>query len=163
MEKIKSTVEILGIISVVISLFLVWQETQQNRMLAEANFDLLIAQNTILANQTITQYPDIWRRGCANDSLTTKEMTIFRAMIENKNDVAFYRIIKSLRLKAFDSSHSDWADFVGFLHQNPGARKVWMEREESFNNYRAILEVKGANTWYRDVNGGLGTLDKAGK
>jgi len=160
LEKIKGFVEIIGIIAIVISLFLVWREMEQNRILAEANFDLMIAQNSLLANQTIAENPDVWLRGCTNDSLSSDEMVIFKALVANKNDVAYYRVIKSLRLKESYASHSDWADFVGFLHQNPGAREIWSKREETLNTYRQNLKVEGTNSWYRDIIETLDALDE---
>jgi hypothetical protein len=160
LAKIKSVVEMIGITAVVISLFLVWKETEQNRILAEANFDLMIAQNSLMANQAIAEYPDVWLRGCANDSLSPEELIIFKAMVINKNDVTFYRIIKSMRLKETGTSQSDWADFVGFLHDNPGARKVWAEREETLISYREELNIPGVNTWYLDIQAKLEELDR---
>jgi len=157
--NIKSVVEMIGITAVVVSLFFVWKETEQNRILAEATFDLMIAENSLLANQTITEHPDVWMRGCANDSLSAEEMVIFKAMVINKNDVTFYRVVQSLRLKETGTSQSSWADFVGFLHDNPGARKVWTEREETLNSYRKQLNLQEANTWYLDIKAQLETLD----
>lgn len=159
LEKVKSIVEVAGIVAVVLSLLLLWKETEQNRILAEANFDLMIAQNSLLANQTISENPDVWLKGCVNDSLSPEEMVIFKAMVENKNDVTYYRIIKSLRLKESYASHSDWADFVGFLHRNPGAKKIWMQREETLDSNRKSLNVN-SNKWYMDVKAGLEALEK---
>ncbi|MCB0667939.1 MAG: hypothetical protein KDC80_19065 [Saprospiraceae bacterium] len=161
-ERIKSFVEIIGIVSVVISLVLVWKEMEQNRILAEANFDLMITENSLLANQTIAENPDVWLRGCADDSLSAPELVTFKAMVVNKNDVTFYRVVKSLRIKETGTSQSDWAEFVGFLHDNPGARKVWTEREKTLSAYREKMGMAGINTWFRDIQAALEGLDKEG-
>jgi hypothetical protein len=55
--------EILGIISVIVSLILLWHETRQNRILGEISFEMTITQNRIMANQTIVNNADIWIRG----------------------------------------------------------------------------------------------------
>ena len=59
LANIKSVVEMIGITAVVFSLFFLWKETEQNRILAEANFDLMIAQNNMLLNQTIVEHPEV--------------------------------------------------------------------------------------------------------
>ena len=92
LQKLKSIFETLGIISVIITLILVWQEMRQNRILSEISFEMTITQNKIIANQAIANNADIWIRGCANDSLGTKEMAVFEAMIEDRNEFAFYRV-----------------------------------------------------------------------
>lgn len=163
LANIKSVVEMIGITAVVFSLFFLWKETEQNRILAEANFDLMIAQNNMLVNQTIVEHPDVWMRGCANDSLSAKEMVIFKAMVISRNDLAYYRVVQSLRLKEKGTSQAAWADFVGFLHDNPGARKVWTEREETLYSYREQLNLQGIVSWYQDITAQLEALDKLEK
>ncbi len=163
LNNIKSLIETFGILAVVVSLFLVWQETQQNRTLAEANFDLMITQNVLLANQTIAAYPSIWLRGCAGDSLSAEEKIIFETMVHNKADLAFFRIIKSMRLKEYNSSTIDFVDFVGFLHRNPGAKAVWSKREETLTFYRKKQYVdhdEFSKKWISDVKVALEKLDQ---
>ena len=53
-------------------------------------------------------------------------------------------------------------DFAAFLHENPGARRVWQAREEELNNNRRILRAEGAiswSFWQEDISEVLTRLD----
>lgn len=158
---IKSIFEMLGIIAVVISLVLVWLETRQNRILAEVNFEMTITQNRILANQNIVNYPDIWVKGCANDSLSPEEAVIFRAMIDDKNALFLYKVSKAIKLGDPATMSVEMADFVDFLYRNPGARAVWSEMEETLVLGRQKQNVPYvAGDWYQGIKAGLEKLDQ---
>lgn len=159
LQKFKSIFETLGIISVIISLILVWQEIRQNRILSEISFEMTITQNRIMANQGIANNADIWTRGCASDSLSIKEKAIFDAMIEDRNELAFYRVNRYYKLNDELSAKVIEADFVGFLHRNPGARNVWRNHEEEIVSNRRLLGVHPVEFWYDSVVQGLEKLD----
>ena len=159
LQKLKSFFEIIGMIAVIVSLILVWQEMKQNRILSEISFEMTITQNRIIANQTIANNADIWLRGCANDSLSNKEMVIFKAMIEDKNELAFYRVNRYYKLNDELSAKVIEADFIGFLHRNPGAREVWRNHEEGIISNRKGLDVHLVDFWYDIVIQGLEKLD----
>ena len=158
-QKLKGTFEALGMIAVIISLILVWQEMRQNRVLSEISFEMTITQNKIIANQTIANNADVWFRGCANDSLSANEELIFQAMIEDKNELAFYRVNRYYHLNDESSAKVIEADFIGFLHRNPGARKVWRTHEEAIIANRAKLDVHLVDVWYKNIVQGLQQLD----
>lgn len=160
LQKLKRISEILGILAVIVSLILVWQEMRQNRILSEISFEMTITQNRIIANQTIANNADIWFRGCANDSLSTKEKIIFEAMIEDRNELAFYRVNRYYKLNDELSAKVIEADFIGFLHRNPGARKVWRNHEEEVISNRRLLDVHLVDFWYDIVIEGLEKLDE---
>ncbi len=159
LQQVKSVFEILGIVAVVISLLLLRQEIVQNQVLAEINYEMTITQNRIIANQTIAEHSDIWVRGCANDSLSIEEMVIFKAMIDDRNTLAFYNAIKGTRLYDTIMASIELADFAGFLHENPGARKVWKQYEEKVISNRKILGSPSSDLWYTEVTKALEILD----
>lgn len=157
----KRIFEVLGIIAVVISLILVWIETKQNRILAEINYEMTITQNRVMANQTIASHPEVWVKGCANDSLSKEDMAIFRAMVDDRNAIAYYKVVKGVRLQNYSSMRVDIADFVNFLNQNPGAKAVWLDMEESLIASRKKQNAPDiANDWYTSVKTGLDNLDR---
>ncbi len=163
LQKFKSIFETLGIISVIITLILVWQEMRQNRILSEISFEMTITQNKIIANQAIANNADIWVRGCANDSLSAIEIAIFEAMIEDRNELAFYRVNRYYNLNDALSAKVLEADFIGFLHRNPGARQVWRDHEEVMIANRRVLDVHSVEFWHDTVVQGLEKLDKVNK
>lgn len=140
--------EILGIISVIVSLILLWHETRQNRILGEISFEMTITQNRIMANQTIVNNADIWIRGYANDSLSSKEMGIFKAVIEDKNEFAFFRAGRYLKLDDDAFTNVIRADFVGFLHRNPGAGEVRKNHEVENISNRKSQAVQLVDSWF---------------
>ena len=162
LQIVKSIFEIFGIVAVVISLILVWKETKQNRILAEINFEMTITQNRILANQTIADHPDIWVKGCVADSLSAGEAAIFKAMIDDKNALSLYKVSKAIKLSDYNTLWVEMADFVDFLHQNPGARQVWTDIETTLVSGRKRQHVPYvANEWYEGVIDGLRKLDQS--
>ena len=159
-HTVKSIAELLGIITIVISLLLVGQELKQNRQIALADSDMVYTQNTILANQQIAQYPDIWLRGNAGDSLTSAEAVIYETLLANKNDLFILKHAQALRLKDPENAYTLSIDFIGFLHRNPGARKVWAERELLLIRNRERFGVDLAEGWYQGIKAGLEELDQ---
>lgn len=162
LPKVKAVIEILGIVAIVYSLILVREEIVQNQQLAEINYEMTITQNRMMANQTITKHPDIWLRGCANDSLSNQEMVVFKAMIDDWNTLTFYNAGRGYRLNQTWLSSIYLTDFAGFLHENPGARKVWKQYEEKKISDRKVLGSITADFWYAEVTKTLEKLDGMG-
>ena len=112
---------------------------------------MTITQNTILANQTISNNSDIWRRGCANDTLHAREMVIFKRMVDDQNSITFFRVLKGVRLDDLSTVGIEVVDFARFLCHNPGARKVWEERETNLIASREMLGVSKNDFWYNEI------------
>ena len=161
---IKSVTEFVGISIVIISLYFVWEEMQQNRILAEANFDLMTSQNSLLINQSIVAHPDIWRKGCAGETLEKDDQVILERLVLNESDQVVYRVLKSLKIQDYASYNSYKSDFIGLLFHNPGARKVWTAHEDRLAAYRQTLGVYHTNQfaidWVTGVKSALEELDK---
>ena len=157
-QKIKNYAELIGIIAIVISLFLVLQELRQSRQIALGEFDMEYTQNRLLANQQITDYPELWISGCRGDDLNETEEVIFRQLVINENDLAVFKVSQALRLGDQGAANAQYTDFAGWLHRNPGAYRVWMEREQTLLQNRQAMQVI-SSTWYRDVQYALDRLE----
>jgi hypothetical protein len=81
-------------------------------------------------------------------------------MIEDRNELAFYRVNRYYKLNDELSAKVIEADFIGFLHRNPGARKVWRNHEEEVISNRRLLDVHLVDFWYDIVIEGLEKLDE---
>ena len=59
-----------------------------------------------------------------------------------------------------DLIRRDWA---AFLHQNPGARRVWLTREENLIEYRQLLapDADDFSFWRDAIQSDLAILDAA--
>ncbi len=65
-------------------------------------------------------------------------------------------------------SQKNVAEFVGvvaivasFLYQNPGARKVWLDRERNLSKYRsALIDDYSGHSWVDGIQSYLAELDQ---
>lgn len=65
-------------------------------------------------------------------------------------------------IDGYEAAEFEVKEFAAFLYQNPGARKVWDDRESSLIKYRTLLSDSGAYTssWTDRVHTRLEFLDR---
>ena len=135
----KDTAELIGIAAIVASLVFVGLQMMQARDIAISDGNLANAANKIERNNAIVQNPDIWVRGNAGEELNQEDAAVFRYLIQNVVDTAFFEIVRMRRLGADDIVDDLIADFSAFLYGNPGARQIWIEDESNIQKYRLLL------------------------
>jgi hypothetical protein len=75
-------------------------------------------------------------------------MGIFKAVIEDKNEFAFFRAARYLKLDDDALTNVIRADFVGFLHRNPGAGEVRKNHEVENISNRKSQAVQLVDSWF---------------
>jgi len=80
------------------------------------------------------EYADVWVKGNAGEPLTDAEASIYKNLIRNRTNRVFWEGIAFNRLGA--AQNIALANFVTFLHQNPGARSQWEKNDDVATLYR---------------------------
>jgi hypothetical protein len=135
----KDIAELIGIAAIVASLIFVGLQMRQSQSIAMSDGNLANAANRIERNTSILENPEIWVRGNQGPDLDEKDTVVFRYLVQNVIDTAFFEIVRLRRMGEDDIADSIVADFSAFLFKNPGARRIWSEDEMAIRKYRALL------------------------
>ena len=86
--------EIVAVLSVVVSLLFVGYELRVARLEAGSEVFSNASDTTISVLAFISEYPDIWRKGCLDEELTPDEKIVFQKLVSaygNRNFTAWSR------------------------------------------------------------------------
>jgi len=158
----KDTAELVGIAAIVASLVFVGLQMQQAGRIAQNDEDLAILSSVLTVNNATSEYVDIWLRGATGGDLSDSEALIFKNLVNNANISYFFGYRRASRMGRDDEAQTEIYDFTAMLHRNPGARRVWLETEETFEGYRIRLS-DGASPysfWKQEVLSNLEKLDQ---
>ena len=81
--KLRDWLEIVGIFAVVVSLIFVGLQIQQtqNIAIAEMNWNNMISE--MESRSAIYEYPDVWAKGNAGETLNSSESVIYTTLIRD--------------------------------------------------------------------------------
>jgi len=153
--------ELIGISAILVSLVFVALQLSQADVIARSEMRALLHSNQIEVNNAINAHPDVWVRGNAGNELEPKDAVIFSRQVANVNNY-FYSTVEYSRLMGLDWEDSDLSEFASYLYENPGARRVWREREDKLAKYRGIGDSGEQFTsgWIEDVEAKMEAFDR---
>ena len=156
----KDTAELVGILAIVTSLVFVGLQMRQAQDIALSEGQLTHLLSQIEKNDAIINNPAIWVRGNAGEELSAEDSAVFRALVLNMNHSAFLFDRQARRMGLEPAADAVTADFAVYLHKNPGAWRVWNEREDSLQKYRNILVGRSVPgySWTETVRSHVKTL-----
>lgn len=134
----KAIAEFLGATAIVASLIFVGLQLRQEQRVAsiEAGFNLVESfyeqRNGTIENAAI------WVKGNAGvEELSSTEAVIYEALIQKEWAHAYWTsyAMRQLGIELNVGVH----DFAGFLHRNPGARRIWGDLMAIEQEYRSKL------------------------
>ena len=101
------------------------------------------------------------RKGTSGEELTKDEAAIFAILVNHINEAAFIDYMQTAEIAGYEAAQYVIHDFVGFLYNNPGARPVWVAREDNLIKMRTLLDPEGHHFsfWKDDVLNDLAILD----
>ena len=143
LTNLKDIAELFGIAMIAASLVFVGVQMMQDRAIATADGDLANAANKIERNTAVIEHPDIWARGLSGVELTESEAVVFRNLVRNTYDVAFFEASRMYRLGVSPVGEIVVADFTAFLLRYPSARRVWLE--ENAKKIELRSQILGRN------------------
>ena len=137
----KETAELIGLFAILASLIFVAMQLQQQEELLDLEMRNSMVSNYIAVNEKIIDNADIWVRGNAGEDLNAEESAIYEILLTNFNDYHF-QLSGTFRELWPEDEEQVLAMYAGFLARNPGAYRVWIERERQLNSDRTILNPK---------------------
>lgn len=157
--------ELIGIGAIVASLLFVGLQLRQAQRIALSERNASELANAIQESSALMAYADTWVRGNAGEALTPVEQVVFRRLVRNVNDLAYFNVQQQRLLGRDDVAELDIAAYAGFLHENPGARRGWRTREENLQRYRRAANPDERITpgWIEAVEAYLAALERDGE
>jgi hypothetical protein len=158
----KDTAELIGISAILVTLVFVGMQLKQAEAIANNELHSSMLNNWVEANNAISAYADIWVRGNAGEELEPAEAAIYLGQVVNVNNLV-YSNVEISRILGLDYAEQELSDFASFLYENPGAKRVWRDREERFKKYRALgdPEHQFAADWIDAIESKLELFDRA--
>ena len=155
----KETAELIGLFAILASLIIVVMELQQQEKLLDLDMRNSMVSSTVAVNEQIIDHADIWVRGNAGEDLNTIEFEIYQRMFISFNDNSFqtYSIFQELYPEQKEQVLSQYA---GFLSRNPGAYRVWIDRERQLNADRTAVNPRETITsdWIELIDRTIATI-----
>ena len=155
----KETAELIGLFAILASLIIVVMELQQQEKLLDLDMRNSMVSSTVAVNEQIIDHADIWVRGNAGEDLNTIEFEIYQRMFISFNDNSFqtYFIFRELYPEQKEQVLSQYA---GFLSRNPGAYRVWIDRERQLNADRTAVNPRETITsdWIELIDRTIATI-----
>ena len=155
----KETAELIGLFAILASLIIVVMELQQQEKLLDLDMRNSMVSSTVAVHEQIIDHADIWVRGNAGEDLNATEFEIYQRMFISFNDNFFqtYSIFQELYPEEKEQVLSQYA---GFLSRNPGAYRVWIDRERQLNADRTAVNPRETITsdWIELIDRTIATI-----
>ena len=138
-KKFNEAAELVGIVALIASLVFVGMEIRQSRLIALAESDATNSNASIEMASLINDSSDVWARAISGVDLDEADSETFENIIIALSD-RNWSLQNQFRMLG-DSEGADWVthEFAVFLHQRPGARSAWSERESELKEYRDVV------------------------
>ena len=161
-EKFNEIAELVGIVAIVASLVFVGLQMQQSHKIALSDNYLQKVANQIAANDAIAEHPDVFLRGNAGEDLSPEEMAIYTSQVGNLANITWHIIEVGREMGQDDWADVDVVEFALYLHENPGAYAVWLQREEDLARYRALVNPvpTEAQDWIDTVHAAMAKIEE---
>lgn len=159
----KSIYESVGILAVVLSLLFVGLQMRQTNDVAYMELDTTMVGIMVDTADLVAANSDVWVKGNAGQELSTSESAVYYEMIAAINTRRVVEQLHASQLGRTDIADLIRRDWAAFLHQNPGARRVWLSREENLIRYRQLLgpDAEDFSSWRDTIQSELTILDEA--
>lgn len=159
----KSFAEFVGILAVVVSLIFVGLQMMQTNDVAYMELDTTMVGIMVDTADLIATNSEVWVKGNIGEELNASESAVYYEMIAAINTRWVVENMHASELGRSDIADLVRRDWAAFLHQNPGARQVWLSREESLIKYRQLLapDAEDFSFWRDAIQSDLAILDEA--
>ncbi len=162
-NSLKDSAELIGFAAIVASLVFVGLQLRQSEVIARSELNASVLAYRLTVNAAIIEHPDIWERGNRGEELVDTDAVIFSRQVNNINEEAYYSVQQSLVWGRVDVADLDTAVFAAYLHESPGARRVWRSREDKLGYYRGLIDPDEQFTsdWIESVESKLAVYERA--
>ena len=156
----KDIAELVGLTAIVVSLIFVGVQLRQTQDIAIAEGFLSMFELRTEVSNGIRENIEIWREGTAGNELSDNDAAVFAILVNQVNEAAVQAFYHTFNIEGKVAAGLAAEDFAGFLYHNPGARKLWVQREEFLLQNRSLLNTNNTSEpWTEAVNERLSILD----
>ena len=129
--------ELVGLVAIVGSLLFVGIQLRQEQTIALAEINQSAVESYVGVNAFIAEHAGVLVRSNAGDQLTDAEALIMNRIVHSLH--IKFRIEAAMRKSLGDSEDMAPKLFAMFLHNNPGAFRVWLELSEEEEEQYSLL------------------------
>ena len=160
-EHWKDWLEGIGIVAIAASLVFVALQMRQAQGIAISEGYLSILSSRIDIANSIKDHVEIWIKGTSGEELTGDEAAIFAILVNHVNEANFNDYMQIIEIAGYEAAQYVIHDFAGFLYNNPGARRVWLAREDNLIKMRTLIDPEGHHFsfWKDNILNDLAILD----
>jgi hypothetical protein len=139
-KKFNEVAELLGMVAIVASLIFVGMQLRQSQRIALAEVEVANSAASIELASLLSDHSEVWARGITGEELEGADAEVFDSIMVTLSDNAFSRQ-QQFRLLG-DDGFADAVvhEFAAYLHDRPGSRRAWIEREASLKKSRSLLD-----------------------
>lgn len=139
-KKFNEIAELFGIVALIASLVFVGMELRQSQIIATVELEAANSSASIQMASLINDSSEVWGRGISGEDLNDADFETFMTIIIAQSDRNF-SIQFQLRILGEDKAADQLIhDFAIFLHERPGARNAWSQREFQLKKKRALID-----------------------
>ena len=135
----KDIAELTGIAAIVASLIFVGLQLKQSQDIALSELSASILASRVETNSSISDHSYVWAKGNAGADLDEGETASYWQLLHS----VYWRHLIGWdnRLRFGEDFTADViaSEFAIFLHDNPGARQIWVSQVESITEKRRLL------------------------
>lgn len=159
----KKTVELVGILALVISLIFVGLQMKQTNEIAYLELDTAMVGIAVDIAELVATNHEVWVKANAGEELTASEQAFFDEAISAMSLRVVVMASLASQLGRDDIAGLVRRDWAAFLHQNPGARRAWLSREDNLIRYRQLAapNENDFSGWRDSIQAELAMLDQA--
>ena len=145
------------------SLIFVGLQMKQTNDVAFMELDTTMVGAAVDIAELITTNSDVWVKGNAGEELTESERAVYIETLSAVNTRHVVMGSHASQLGRDEISHLIRRDWAAFLHQNPGARRAWLSRENNLIQYRRLTapDAEDFSGWRDSIQSELEALDEA--
>jgi hypothetical protein len=155
--------ELVGIAALVGSLVFVGLQMKQAQEIGNAERKMMRVSNEIEVQNAINEHADIWVRGLSGQELSETEKVIFVNLVLTRGSYHQHLSGAAHDLGADYGEQVQVRELALFLYANPGARAVWVSKNEQSRKADPLLvtESRPSLHFTDRVLSALATLDEA--
>jgi hypothetical protein len=152
---IRDLAELIGVIAILASLIFVGLQMRQEQELFASENAISRLETVIELNNAIVANSEVWALGNRGEPLTETEFIEYERILNIYNEVTFLSYVSGQARGNTSGSVVGIFQFASFLEKNPGAFKIWNDRETVLERELSLLlNAGGPNTGigqeYRD-------------
>ena len=157
----KDIAELIGIAAIVASLIFVGLQMKQAQDIADAERRVLSVSNRIELSNSINAHADIWARGKSGAELDEAEFVIFDNLMLSTNAYYYHGSRAARNLGNDYGARASMLNLANFLQRNPGALRVWTEREDNLVKIRSeFIPDIDSRYWVARIQADIEKIDQ---